>query len=411
MTKKTIVIIGAGKEQQRAYEIAKKLKLTVIGVDKNKEAPALKYADFKINISVRKILDIKKKLNFLLDKKKINSINGIFTLANDVPYTVSSLSKFFKTKSISVQSSLKASNKILMKRSFEDFNVNTPAYKVVNSLSSFFKVLTKFKRNFIIKPSDGRGSRGVFLLNNQMKNISLRKFFLKSYFESTERKVIVEEFLDGPQISTEGFFYKKKYNTIAYADRNYSNLPKTKPYILEDGGSMPSKIEKKTKKKIDKLIRKACNSINIEWGTIKADIIIYKKKPYIIELAARISGGYMASHSIPLVYNFDLIEYSIKECCSFKNNKPKILKKTKLYMCQRFLFAKAGKIKLIQGLNKIKNDNQIYFSNFSISNGSYQKKINSHTDRSGMIITFSKSYKKAISLADKTIENIKIKYY
>ena len=147
-------------------------------------------------------------------------------------------------------------------------------------MSSFFKVLIKFKKNFIIKPSDGRGSRGVFLLNNQMKNISLRKFFLKSYFESTERKVIVEEFLDGPQISTEGFFYKKKYNIIAYADRNYSILPKTKPYILEDGGSMPSKIENKTKKEIDKLIRKACNSINIKWGTIKADIIIYKKTLY-----------------------------------------------------------------------------------------------------------------------------------
>ena len=40
---------------------------------------------------------------------------------------------------------------------------------------------------------------------------------------------------------------------------------------------MPSKIENKTKKEIDKLIRKACNSINIKWGTIKADIIIYKK--------------------------------------------------------------------------------------------------------------------------------------
>ena len=118
----------------------------------------------------------------------------------------------------------------------------------------------------------------------------------------------------------------------------------------------------------------------------------------------------MASHSIPLVYNFDLIEYSIKECCNFKNNKPKILKKTKLYMCQRFLFAKAGKIKLIQGLNKIKNNNQIYFSNFQFQM-EVIKKINSHTDRSGMIITFSKSYKKAIRLADKTIENIKIKYY
>ena len=112
-----------------------------------------------------------------------------------------------------------------------------------------------------------------------MKNISLKKIFLKSYFESTEGKVIVEEFLDGPQISTEGFFYKK-YNTIAYADRKLFKSSKTKPYILEDGGSMPSKIENKTKKEIDKLIRKACNSINIKMGTIKADIIIYKKTLY-----------------------------------------------------------------------------------------------------------------------------------
>ena len=47
----------------------------------------------------------------------------------------------------------------------------------------------------------------------------------------------------------------------------------------------------------------------------------------------------MASHSIPLVYNFDLIEYSIKSAVIFKNNKPKILKKlnficAKVFICQ-----------------------------------------------------------------------------
>ena len=410
MIKKNIIIIGAGKEQVRAYEIARKFNLTIIGVDKDKKAPALKYADYKIYASVRKISVIKKTLRKFLKQKKINKINGIFTMANDVPFTVSSLSKAFGTKSISIQSSLKASNKILMKKSFYDFKVNTPSYKVIDSLSNFFKVLDVFKKDFIIKPSDGRGSRGVYLLNSQMNNKYLKKFFLKSYYESTDRKVIIEEYLDGPQISTEGFFYKKKYITIAYADRNYSNLFETKPYILENGGSMPSKIENKTKKKIDELIKKACNSINIDWGTIKADIIIHKKKPYIIELAARISGGFMASHSIPLVYNFDLIEYSIKECCGLKNKIPKI-KRTKLYMCQRFLFAKTGKIKKIIGINKLKKNNKIYFFNFSIKKGKYQKEIQSHTDRSGMLITFSKSYKDAIRLADKYISGIKIKYY
>ena len=131
MIKRTIVIIGAGKEQEKAYEIAKKLNLIIIGVDKNKKAPAFKYADYKIYESVKKILNIKKKLKLFLKQKKIERINGIFTLANDVPYTVSFLSKSFKTKSISVESSLKASNKILMKKSFNDFQVNTPAHKVM----------------------------------------------------------------------------------------------------------------------------------------------------------------------------------------------------------------------------------------------------------------------------------------
>ena len=411
MIKKSIVIIGAGKEQESAYLVAKKLNLITIGVDKNKNAPALKYADYKINVSVRNISIIEKTLKSLLKENKIKKINGIFTLANDVPFTVASLSKTFKTKSISVQSSLQASNKILMKKRFNDSKVSTPVHKVVSSLSNFYKVLNNFKNDFIIKPSDGRGSRGVYLLTNKMKKGYLKKFFLKSYYESTERKVIIEEFLDGPQISTEGFFYKKKYRTIAYADRNYSNLSKTKPYILENGGSMPSKIDNKIKKKIDELIKKACDSVNINWGTIKSDIVIHKNQPCIIELAARISGGYMASHSIPLVYNFNLIKYSIKECCNLKNSIPKIQKKNKLYMCQRFLFAKTGRIKIIRGINKLKKNNEVYFYNFLVKNGKYQKKIQSHSDRSGMIITFSKSYKDAIKQANKCINNVKIKYY
>ena len=52
----------------------------------------------------------------------------------------------------------------------------------------------------------------------------------------------------------------------------------------------------------------------------------------------------MASHSIPLVYNFDLIEYSIKECCNFKNNKPKILKKLNFICAKGFYLPKLEKL-------------------------------------------------------------------
>jgi len=404
-TKKKIVILGAGIEQLKAYKISKELGLVVIGVDKDFNAPAFKIADYKINVSIKNTDTI------IAQLKKYLPIHGVFTLATDFPVSVSKIAKKFKVSAIPVKSALNASNKILMKKKFNDFKVSTPSYKVVSSLLNFYKELINFKKDFIIKPSIGRGSRGVYLLNTEMKKSYLKKFFMKSYYESEQRKVIIEEFLNGPQISTEGFFYKRKYKTIAYADRNYSNLSKTKPYILENGGSMPSTIDNKIKEDIDKLIKKACNAININWGTIKSDIVIHKNQPYIIELAARISGGYMASHSIPLIYNFDLIKYSIKECCNLKNNIPKIQRKTKLYMCQRFLFAKTGKIKMIRGINKIKKNKKIYFYNFYVKNGKYQKKIQSHSDRSGMIIAFSKSLKNAIREANKYINNIKIKYY
>ena len=74
-------------------------------------------------------------------------------------------------------------------------------------------------------------------------------------------------------------------------------------------------------------------------------------------------------------------------------------------------FAKTGRIKIIRGINKLKKNNEVYFYNFLVENGTYQKKIQSHSDRSGMIITFSKSYKDAIKQANKCINNVKIKYY
>ena len=40
--KKTILIIGSGVEQVEAYKICKKLKLTIVALDKNHKAPCLK---------------------------------------------------------------------------------------------------------------------------------------------------------------------------------------------------------------------------------------------------------------------------------------------------------------------------------------------------------------------------------
>lgn len=51
--KKTLLIIGAGREQIPAYQIAKKMGLNVIGTDRNPNAPAFDFADKKLICSTR----------------------------------------------------------------------------------------------------------------------------------------------------------------------------------------------------------------------------------------------------------------------------------------------------------------------------------------------------------------------
>ena len=49
MEKKAIVILGGGPEQKDAYLISLKKKIIIIGVDKNKNANSLNYANYKIH--------------------------------------------------------------------------------------------------------------------------------------------------------------------------------------------------------------------------------------------------------------------------------------------------------------------------------------------------------------------------
>ncbi len=51
--KKTLLIIGAGREQITAYQLAKKMGLFVVGTDRNPKAPAFKFADKKLICSTR----------------------------------------------------------------------------------------------------------------------------------------------------------------------------------------------------------------------------------------------------------------------------------------------------------------------------------------------------------------------
>jgi biotin carboxylase len=392
---KTLLIIGAGREQIEAYKIAKKIGLKVIGTDIDPDAPGFEFADHSLICSTR---NAESSLHEVKNFSKKIKIDGVMTIANDAAPTVSLISQELKLPGISVQSSKFATNKILMKKQFSKYSIPTPKYTIIKEKDEFLKLLKKYTFPLILKPSDGRGSRGVLFIE---KYTDFDWAWEQSLKNSENKTLILEEFVSGDQLSVEGLFINKKFIPVAFADRNYDVLKLTKPFIVENGGVIPSKFEGSILESIRILVEKAAKSIGIDWGPIKADVVLKNNAPQIIELAARLSGNYLASHHVPWSLGIDFVGASIKQTIGLEIKQSDLMPKFKKYLAARYFFPSSGIIKKIIGLEKVSSLS--YVKNIEIFRkvGDFQPIITCHPERAGIIRVMGDS----ISDVTQKIEN------
>ena len=116
----------------------------------------------------------------------------------------------------------------------------------------------------------------------------------------------------------------------------------TKPNIIENGGSYPSK-NLQYYDQINKFIKIISRSLKIKNGSIKGDIVIHNNNVYFIEVAVRLSGGDFSETMIPLSSSFDLIRNSINLAIRNKIGQNDLNIKFKdTYLANRYFFLKKG---------------------------------------------------------------------
>ena len=399
---KSLLILGAGIESIEGFLRLKKFKCKIIIVDKNLKAPGLKYADLHIRASIYNYSEILKNL-----KKKKLKIDGIISFG-DVSYVVTKLCKYFKINSIPLKSAKITSDKLLFKKEMKNY-FDIPYFKKITNLKQIKKLIKKKKNKFIIKPVDNCGARGVIILDKKT-NLNWAYDYCLKY--SKKNYFIAEEFINGPQFSTEGIIFNGEYIHLCTFDRNYEMINKYKPFIIENGGSTPSKIGKKYHNEIIRTLSKISKRLGLKYATLKGDLVLNKKKIFVIEVATRLSGGWLSSITIPNASGVHIVDYVIKNALKLDIDKKNFLPKFERKIVQRYLFPKKGLIKSINYKNKslLKNKNILAFKIF-FENKRFIEKIDSHASRIGHVIVKSSNKKKGIILANKILKNVEIKYH
>jgi biotin carboxylase len=400
---KTVLFVGGGIETVPAIERAKQLGLRVVVSDANASAPGIRVADDHLLAStydVSATVEQSQKYH-----AAVRRIHGVLCVASDIPLTVATVAHALGLPGISIESARLASDKLAMKQKFFSDGVPVPWFRPVRSAAELHDIVLQWGILLVIKPVDSRGARGVLRVT---RNIDLDWAFNFSRRESLTGRVMVEEFLAGPQISTESVVLDGVAHTPGLADRNYELLEKFAPHIIENGGDLPTQLPDDKQQLIRELIQKAADSMGVRSGVVKGDVVLCDGRPFLIELAARPSGGYLCTHEIPLSTGVDFVTAAIRLALGEEVRASDLVPRYQRHISQRYLFPQPGRVARISGVENAAKMPGVVFCQVRVKEGDVVGPVNSHPARAGLVMAMGDSRDDAINRAQTAIRAIQI---
>jgi biotin carboxylase len=338
---------------------------------------------------------------------EVRPLHGVMCIASDVPLTVAAVANALGLPGISLESARLATDKLAMKQRFAADGIPVPWFSSVESVDHLRELVVNMGLPLVIKPVDSRGSRGVLQLK---EGVDLDWAYEVALGHSPSKRVIVEQFLLGPQVSTESLVVDGVAYTPGFADRNYEYLDRYAPHIIENGGQLPSELDDATQRAVRNLVQRAAASMGIENGVVKGDIVVTNGKPYVIELAARLSGGYFCTHEIPLSTGVNLVGAAIRQALGERIVTADLKPKWARPIAQRYFFPSPGVIKTIEGVEDFTNRADVAYLEIRAKPGDCIGPVDSHLARAGVVITQGQTREAAVRLAEEVAASLKVTY-
>ena len=229
-------------------------------------------------------------------------IAGICTIASDVAApTVAYVAEKMGLVSNSYEVALRANNKYLMRQAFSAHGIPCPAYHRINS---FDQLDSKKEMHFpvIVKPTDRSGSLGITKVEGWMELQDAVETALDCSFK---HEAIVEEFVEGREISVEFI----SYNGVHYPLQITDKVTTDAPHFVELEHHQPADLTKEQYVRIYDLTKRALNALGVTNGASHSEYKITKDgRIYVMEIGARMGGDFIGSDLVQLSTGYDYLK-------------------------------------------------------------------------------------------------------
>lgn len=394
---KTIMILGASILQLPAIVKAKEMGLRVIAVDMNPDA-----VGFQVDGIEKEIISTID-ADTILDAAQRHKIDGIVTICTDLPMrSVAKVASAMGLPGISEQAAFMCTNKGAMRERLAEYGVPVPEYYNVKTKEEYLKAVSAFEQKCVVKAVDNSGSRGIQLIYDVHDSKSVDEAFdyCKQFSHSGE--LVVEEFMEGPEICVETL----SIDGICYPIQITDQLAKQPPYFTDAGYNQPTLLSEKMKERIRKIAIAANMALENFKGSSCTEMIVTKDGPKIVEVGARLAGDCMTTHLVPLSTGVDMVKAVINialgESVDFK---PKY---TKGACIRYYMKPVVGKIKAFEGIDEAAKVEGIQQITLLKQVGDMAVELRSSGDRIGFVISQMDTPEEAIAQCEKALDLIKV---
>lgn len=306
MTKHKLAIIGASYLQRPLVEKAKDMGIETHCFAWENGAVCKDISDFFYPISITQ-------KELILQECKRIGIDGIATIASDlavitVNYVATEMGlngndfidSEIQTNKYAMRKALSAIDPQSMPLPSRQAHLFVPNFLIYLTTDSGFKETLNFP--IIVKPTDRSGSRGVTKVFDEKERTEAIN---RAIAESLSKQVIIEEYVDGSEVSVESISYKGKHFVLQITDK----ITTGSPYFVELEHHQPSSLEPEIKEKIKQLVPVALDALHIKNGASHTEIKITSDGELkIIEIGARMGGDFIGSDLVQLSTGYDFLK-------------------------------------------------------------------------------------------------------
>ena len=303
--KSAIICLAAGKSQEQIIIKAKSLGYLVAAVDKNPNAPSFRYVDIKICQSTYDADQIIKELDKLGNKLKWV---GVINRSSGPPViSAAKICKHFNLPGVPVESAESLVNKDQMRIACSKKNIPIPNYKIYevddcNSVSiDLLPVVVKPALSLI-------GKSGVSVIRSKDK---IRPSIKYAAENTINNKILLEEFLQGPDLSLVSFVHDGQLFPICLLEE--INIEK-------NDGTLSAKGYKTCDSDLNNWTQQAhhiAHNIISEFNIKRSAFMISfrsdsNKNLKLIEVHLDIGGDLMIEAFYPKAFNFDFLKLAVE---------------------------------------------------------------------------------------------------